>query len=166
VEQTQLVDYQFAGDTSHTFAQVFAPEHPSSLQLQTYWLECRAQHGAMRLGRDVPARAVTNLLRDLTVLEPIDGGTDYVFRLAGTGFLKRCGSDIKGRRFSTLYRGHAFTSGVSIMNACIREQQPMIYDVRLSTPLVTLRRHESIDLPIRSQDGSADLVLSGTFYFT
>jgi hypothetical protein len=165
VEQTQRVDYQFGDDASHKIAQVFAPEHPSSLQLEAYWLACRAKHGTMQLGRDVPARAITNLLRDLTVLEPVDGGTDYVFRLAGSGFLKRCGSDIKGRRFSTLYRGETFAAGVSIMNGCIREQKPMIYEVRLATPLGTLRRHESIDLPIKSQDGSTDFVVSGTFMF-
>lgn len=165
MQKADVIDYQFAGDTNHTFVQVFAPEHPSSVQLQAWWSECREKHGAMQLGRDVPARAITNLLRDLTVLEPVENATDYIFRLAGSGFLKRCGSDIKGRRYSTLYHGEALKSGIDIMNACIREQMPMIYDVRLSTPLATLRRHESIDLPIKSQDGTADFVVSGTFVF-
>lgn len=165
MEQIELVDQQFVGDADQVFSRLDEPTHPSSRQLYDCWLDCRARHGAMQLGRDIPGRAIPRLLRDLTVLEPIDGGSDFIFRLAGSGFLKRCGSDVKGLRFSVLYRGAVLRSNLDSMNTCIREQKPMIYDVRMATPRTILRRHESIDLPIKSQDGAADLVISGTFVF-
>ncbi len=159
------IDYQFGESANLAIAGVENPAHPSSIMLLEYWRECRKDNGAMTLGRDIPARRVGALLRDLLVLEPVDGGNDYVFRLVGSGLLKRYGRDVRGRRFSQLYTGSALAKCVDGMNECLRMDKPVVFDVRLLTGNITLRHHESLDLPIKARDGNRELVLSGTFYF-
>ena len=58
------------------------PTHPKAIRLLEFWNE-RAVDGIV-IGRDVPSRKIADLLSHISIGEPIEGGTDFRIRLAGS----------------------------------------------------------------------------------
>jgi hypothetical protein len=78
---------------------------PAQRALYLYWRDRTA-------GRAMPARADLDpldmpkaALRDMGLIDVIDGGRDFRYRLVGTNNVARMGVDITGRLASAVYQG-------------------------------------------------------------
>lgn len=88
-------------DTTSAVEFVGAPTHPDAMALLEYW-------NGKRGGRAMPDRADINpsdlvrLLPSLGIIEAIDGGRDFRFRLYGSMLADQTGIDRTGELFSEL----------------------------------------------------------------
>jgi hypothetical protein len=143
-----------------------APEHPSSKALIALWRLHEAESG-MRMGRDVPSRAIARFLSNISVCEPVGDWTDGRIRLAGTILTERFGRDIQGALISELY-GSDPAGGSMLLENARRAQatrQPGLLCTRVCAGEREVMRFEVVALPIFASDGRAPLSLVGTFRF-
>ena len=66
-----------------TVSEMDAPTHEGAKALLAYWSDC-CREGDFVMGRHVPARAITRLMKNLNVMEPVGSGKDFRFRLVGS----------------------------------------------------------------------------------
>lgn len=142
------------------------PGHPSSLVLVEYWRACEAR-GGLRMGRDIPSRALAPILRSLAISEPVADWSDSILRLAGLGYAQGYGRDVTGMRLSELHRddpkGHAFL--LEGARRAERENQPTFGEIRAMVGGQDAIRFEIVGLPIYAPDGVTKWNLSGAFRF-
>jgi hypothetical protein len=153
-------------ELEHRFRPVRSPEHPSTLKLIDYWKSCEAQ-GGMRMGRDIPARPLARLLRDLTVSEPIGDWEDARVRLAGSGMTEHFGREVSGLLNSEIFAGSAEDKQMMLAGArnVIARRRPGTVEHTLFDGERAVLRQEMTALPLLSPDGSAYWILIGTFNF-
>jgi hypothetical protein len=153
-------------ELEHRLAAVKTPVHPASIQLLAYWRECDAR-GGMRMGRDIPSRAIGALLRDLCVAEPVDNWVDARIRLAGSAMAEYFGRDVSGMLMSEIIGGseedwHLLMNGARYATA--HNKPGTVEQTLLDKGLVVLRQ-EMTAVPIWSPDGDARWLVTGTFNF-
>lgn len=153
-------------ELEHRFRAVREPEHPSTLKLIAYWQSCEAQ-GGMRMGRDIPARAIAKLLRDLTVSEPVGDWEDARVRLAGSGMNEHFGREVSGLLNSEIFAGRTEDKQMMLAGArnVIAKNRPGTVEHTLFDGERAVLRQEMTALPLLSPDGSAHWILIGTFNF-
>jgi len=61
--------------------------HEGAKQLLAYWTECNSSRGDLVVGRDLPCASLKKILSSLCLLEPVDEGSDFRFRLAPSGLI-------------------------------------------------------------------------------
>jgi len=144
--------------------QLAEPVHFGARVLRDYW-EDRQAHGGLVIGKDVPSRQVASVLRNLLVYEPIDGGTDFLVRLAGAAALRRFGRDVSGLKMSTLFAPPVFERRRDVVNEALRSGRPFIRDVRVVREGRPELRFEYIGLPALSPDRAAIWLLGGIFFY-
>jgi hypothetical protein len=153
-------------DLEHRMVVVQTPVHPCSIQLLNYWRECEAR-GGMRMGRDIPSRAIASLLKDLCVSEPIDDWADARVRLAGSSMTEYFGRDVSGMLMSEIHGGGE-SEWRTMMNgaryATAHNKPGTIEQTLLDNGRVVLRQ-EMTGVPIWSPDGEARWLVTGTFNF-
>jgi hypothetical protein len=88
----------------HRFAPQDKPAHPLSFQLIAFREACEVK-GGIRMGRDIPSRAVAPLLSHMMIHEPIDDWSDARVRYAGFGMAKYFGRDVTGLKQSEIEVG-------------------------------------------------------------
>jgi hypothetical protein len=154
-------------ELEHRMVVVQAPAHPCSIQLLNYWRACEAR-GGMRMGRDIPSRAIGPLLKDLCVAEPIGDWTDARIRLAGSTMTEYFGQDVSGKLMSEVVGGGRDRDFTLMMNgaryATTRNKPGTIEQTLLDQDRVVLRQ-EMTGVPIWSPDGDARWLVTGTFNF-
>jgi hypothetical protein len=138
-----------------------APVHFGARLLLEYWEE-RAAHGGIVLGRDVPSRKLSSILRNLAVYEPLEG--DFRIRLAGAAFLRRFGRDVGGARLSELFDGRAFERRRDNLLEILRTGRPAIHDVQLPQRKRAPLHFEALALPALSPTRSTGWLLGGMFF--
>jgi hypothetical protein len=150
----------------HRVTPVKVATHPSTIRLIAYWQQCE-ERGGLRMGRDIPARAIAALLKDLTVAEPVNDWADARIRLAGSGMAVHFGRDVSGALMSEIAGGaesdwRMLLAGAKSVIAHNRPgtiQQIILDDGR------EIQRQELTALPILAPDSDARWVLTGTFDF-
>jgi hypothetical protein len=155
------LDYRFALEPRKE------PEHPSAIQLLEYWKSCAAR-GGMRMGRDIPARAVAKLLSHVAVTEPVDDWRDGRMRLVGSGLADRFGHDITGLLISELFvyedkQMYALMLG-GAKRAATRGLPGFSID-RVMLDGKDVMRNQIIVLPVQAPDSEEVWALTGTFRF-
>jgi hypothetical protein len=139
-----------------------APSHPHARALLDYWNEiCRS--GDFVMGRDVPARTISKLMKHLTVFEPTDG--DFRLRLVGDLIRQKYGYDATGMLVSEVYDPVAGQQFVSLLSNVVARGRPVVQDVRLRGVLDDIYRADLLLLPVKAPDREATWVLDGTFYW-
>lgn len=78
------------------------PNHPNAQALLEFWRE-HEKSGGVRMGRDIPSRALARYLPNIIIAEPLSQWDDARIRLAGTAFMERFGRDVAGELTSRLY---------------------------------------------------------------
>jgi len=150
----------------HRMTVVKTPTHPSSIKLIDYWRACEA-HGGLRMGRDIPARAIGSLLKYLCVAEPVGDWTDARIRLAGSTMAEYFGRDASGLLMSEV-NGSSEDDFRLMMNgsryATTKNRPGTIEHALLDEGIVVLRQ-EMTTVPIWSPEGDARWLLTGTFNF-
>jgi hypothetical protein len=138
-----------------------APVHFGARLLFEYWEE-RAAHGGIVIGRDVPSRKLSSILRNLAVYEPLEG--DFRVRLAGAAFLRRFGRDVGGARLSELFDGRAFERRRDNLLEILRTGQPAIHDVQVPQRKRAPLHFEALALPALSPTRTTGWLLGGMFF--
>jgi hypothetical protein len=143
-----------------------APSHPSSIALMACWRELEAK-GGMRMGRDIPSRALVKLLPHILITEPIDNWEDARIRLAGTAMLERFGRDIAGTLVSQIYENDLDGAQLLLhLGRCATEsREPGVVDTRIFVDGIEMMHLEIVLMPINSADGSGVWNLVGAFRF-
>jgi hypothetical protein len=143
------------------------PEHPSSRLLLDYWRRCE-KRGGMRMGRDIPHRALAKVLAYVAVTEPVNGWRDGYMRLVGSGLTDRFGRDITGVLISELFvyddpQMYALMMGGA--KAAATERRPGFALDRILLHGKEVMRNEVVVLPVQAPDSDAMWALTGTFRF-
>ena len=139
------------------------PTHPKAKKLLAFWNEHAAD--GIVVGRDVPSRAIADILSNISIDEPIDGGSDYRVRLAGSSMSARFGRDITGMRMSEMFPPDEFQRHLATRRATIETGKPIIFSARLSEGVVERLHLEAVHLPVLAPDRVTKWVLVGVFYF-
>ena len=145
---------------------VESPEHPDSQRLLAYWQSCQAR-GGMRMGRDVPARAIAKLLRSIAVSEPVGDWDDAYIRLAGLSYSERFGRDIAGMNVRALY-GEDVQSAQAIVDGgryVAATGTPRFMHTRVMGETIELMRFEVISVPLFAPEDDRIWLLTGSFRF-
>jgi hypothetical protein len=153
-------------DFQHRIMVVKVPVHPSSIRLIAYWQECQAR-GGMRMGVDVPSRAIAPLLQDITVAEPVDDWRDARMRLAGSAMMAHFGRDVRGLLMSEIFAGEPGDMRLMLDGArsAIARNRPGTVEHIISDNGREVLRQEMTLVPVRSPDGNTGWSLTGTFNF-
>jgi hypothetical protein len=151
-------------DLSETAAQISEPVHFGARLLFERWRELQGGDGFV-VGRDVPARQLGGILRNLAVFEPLEDCRDFRVRLAGTAFLRRFGRDITGLKLSEIFQEAGLERHRANMAEVVRSGAPFAYDVKLKRGNRTVLHAEALRLPVQSADRMSTWVLSGLFYY-
>jgi hypothetical protein len=162
----RIVDHSHY-ELEHRMTVVQTPAHPRSIQLLAYWRECGAR-GGMRMGRDMPSRAIGSLLRDLCVSEPIGDWADARIRLAGSTMAEYFGRDVSGMLMSQIVGDGRENDFQLMMNgsryATANNKPGTIEHLLLDEGRVALRQ-EMTAVPIWSPEGDTRWLVTGTFNF-
>ena len=145
---------------------VAKPTHPLSIQLLTFWEDCE-ERGGMRMGRDVPSKAIQGLLHNLRVTEPIGNWDDAIVRLAGQMYFERLGRNISGMRNSEVYRDNP-DFGRQLLDIARRVCADRVPEFLVSTVSIgstEVMKFESVGVPIYAPDGIGRWIVGGTFQF-
>lgn len=132
-------------------------------ELYAYWT---AKRGA----RFAPSRAdidpveIPRLLPHLMLIDVIDGGARFRYRLAGTEIESRFGCPMMGRHIDELMRGRYAEYMLSLYRELLATKRPIYsesgYGRDESSPLYTRR----LMLPLSSDGQSVDMVLAGQIF--
>ena len=150
-------------DLSETVTRIPEPMHFGAKLLHERWCELQAGDGFV-VGRDVPARQLSRILRNLGIYEPLDDCRDFRARLAGTAFLRRFGRDITGLRLSDIYAPAKLEAQHALLSETIRGVAPSVIDVRIAREERVFLHFEFLRLPVLSPDRGETWVLGGIFY--
>jgi len=150
-------------DLNEVVTSILSPQHLGAQALYERWRDLQKSEGFV-VGRDVPSRELSDILRNLAVFEPIEDVTDFRARLSGTAFMRRFGRDITGLRLSEIFREGRFEFHRDSMAEVVRKRVPFAFDVNLQRGQRAFLRFEILRLPVLSPDRKATWVLSGLFY--
>ncbi len=151
-------------DLSETATQIPEPVHFGARLLFERWRELQGGDGFV-VGRDVPARQLGGILRNLAVFEPLDDCRDFRARLAGTAFLRRFGRDITGFKLSEIFQEPILEGYRAQMAEVVKSGAPLALDVKLQRGKRAFLHAELLRLPVQSADRTSTWVLSGLFYY-
>jgi hypothetical protein len=150
-------------DLREAVSPIPAPVHFGARLLYAHWRDLQ-KHDGLVVGRDVPSRHLSGILRNLAVFEPIDDLQDFRARLAGTAFLRRFGRDITGLKLSEVFLKTGFDTHRNSMAEIVRSRIPLTFDVKVQRGDRVFLKFEALRLPVFSPDRSGIWVLSGLFY--
>lgn len=153
--------------TNGTFRLVSEPKHPKARLLYDRWRE--QHHGT----GDLPTRdafhfeelGAHGLLGHVFILEPLDGGHDWRFRLLGSKILWMFGRDVTNVPLRTAYSFEEAEYRIKLSNWVADEQIPLFLE----------GQHESGDdkseievqaLPVKSRDHTAIWLIGTAFAAT
>jgi hypothetical protein len=151
-------------DHSETATRIAEPMHFGARLLFDCWRDLQGADGFV-VGRDVPARQLGGILRNLAIYEPMKGSHDFRVRLAGTAFLRSFGRDITGLKLSEIFREPHFERHHASMSEIVRSRVPQAFEVKMKRGGRTFLRAEALRLPVESADRLNTWVLSGLFYY-
>jgi len=142
------------------------PEHPGSIALIEHWLAHEA-NGGMRMGRDIPSRAMSKLLPNIAICEPVGSWEDGRIRIAGAILTERFGRDIAGILITELYCNDP--AGAEMLLDGARQAQetrkPGLLSTRVVANKIEVMRFEVVALPISAADGLTPWCIVGIFRF-
>ncbi len=120
-DETILVDVEFA-QSNEGF--------DKSFKILAYWDEIRTQHHAQREFLD-PLEIGSELLPHVVIIDVLDGGEDFEWRLFGGAHVQEYGVSLKGMRMSTLKRQNPDVRQVEqAFQFAVRNQSPTFYSLK------------------------------------
>jgi len=160
----QHVDHSYYG-LDHRFEVLPAPTLPVLQRLLEFRRGCEAK-GGMRMGRDVPSRAIAAVLSQTMILEPLAGWDDAIIRYAGFGTAKFFGRDVTGLRHSEIQKGdRSGTLGELFAEArgIVAENRCRVLDHRALNGGITIGHQEVVTFPILAPDGGSRWLFNAAF---
>lgn len=129
--------------------------------LLAYWSRLRG-HDSMPHHRLVDPAAMRPALGFVMMLDPVDGGRDFRYRLYGSTIALVSGFDMTGRLLSAHPAGvHATEFVIASTSACVQRGLPL-YTERQPARAERTMRWPRLVLPLRGDSGGVARVLAGT----
>ena len=147
-----------------TYTPLEFPAHPDAAFLLDYW-RAKESAGGLVIGRDIPSRSISRVLRNLMVNEPTADGHDFYIRVAGTMCLRRYGREVTGLLFSDLFDQPTFEHHCASAYESLRANRPMLLDVKVKRSGIEQAHYEIVRLPVWAPDKAARWSLVGVFFF-
>ena len=143
---------------------IWSPE-PADLTNQTlsflssYWLE-RCRNGALPPSREIDALELGPALGYVMLLEPVDGGSDFLYRVYGSRIVDYSRIEMTGRRVWDIPSPMVAAYFVATYRAVCRRREPLFSFHRAR--LEQFYAHwERLILPFVDEDGVVDRLLVG-----
>jgi hypothetical protein len=137
--------------------------HPDAALAMAFWR--RRSADGIKIGRDIPSRAVARLLSRAVVCAPLDDGEDFRIHLAGEAIHQYFGYDVTGRSITSVFEDPAeMKTRLDSMHAAVASGEPRMMRIIYRSGRVELRRHEAIALPVTAPNGKDRWVLVFAFY--
>ncbi len=152
-----------ASDFEEIRMRIDAPTQYGARLLVDHW-RARDEGRDFVVGRDVPARALAPVLRNLALYEPVDGASNFRIRLAGAAFMRRFGRDVTGMSLADVYNPANFTVQRNNLVEVMGSKESYIWDVNIVRDERLFLRYEAVRLPVLSPDRGKTWVMGGLFY--
>lgn len=121
-----------------------------------------AHDGSVPPARRIDALELKPALGYMMLLEPVDGGRDFRYRLYGSELARISGFDMTGQRLSTHPASfYAAEFGIASYRAVMRRRRP-VYTVRHPVGARLARRWQSLALPFVDDAGCVTRILGVT----
>lgn len=135
--------------------------HPGLAELLEHWKTLRGERQMPRRSDFNPAQ-VPRLLSALCLVEVIDGGNDYYYRVAGSRLEEMCGQKLQSRRFSEIPHAEARESMQATCKACVQSAGPVVIKNQLREPGRDHMSITAIILPLSDDGETVNMVLTLT----
>jgi hypothetical protein len=159
----RLVDWIESGMIHADYACVDALTHPDAALAVDFW-QARPADG-IRMGRDVPSRAIARLLSRTAIYEPVDSGMDFKVHLAGTSLRQRFGRDVTGESITQLFGAGDLPGRHQALKDVIALNEARMAHIVYSVASVDVLTVELLQMPIIALNGMDRWVLAFAFYF-
>jgi hypothetical protein len=132
-------------------------------ELHGYWDQRRG-------GRSMPARAdidvalIPTLLQYIFLIDVIDGGRDFRFRLAGTHFRDVTGQEVTGQLVAEAFPEQFGADVRRVWTKVVEEKRPVRGTGSLWIPGREHVRWEGIAMPLAEDDRSVNMLLGGVLF--
>lgn len=109
---------------------------------------------------DFPMDVLRPWIGQLVLMDVIDGGLDFRYRLIGTGIVTAVGRDLTGRLVSECDYEGELEKILACFRAPVREQRPVISRGRITwRPQKSFRAYENVHCPLRGEDSGIDMII-------
>jgi hypothetical protein len=149
-------------EQKRAYRRVHEPSHPQSVRLLAFQSN---KEGGLEIGRDVPSRAISGLLGNLIIYEPLADGADFRVHHAGTAYIAHYGGDVTGKLMSEIFEPAIFQYNRTVANGVIRRGVSEIFEANLSQFGITRRRYEIALLPVWARGRTGRWLLCAIFQF-
>ena len=136
------------------------PQYPDLRRLHDFWNEKRGRR-RMPAWKDVSVPELRPWLGHLNLLDVLDGGADFRFRVYGTKIAATFGIDHTGQRVSELPPSMADVLRSDYAEVC-RTGRPVLVD-RQRSAYEDFLRAEKLILPLSKDDTAPDMLLIGVY---
>ncbi len=141
------------------------PHHPLTIELLDYWTGCKA-NGDFVMGRELPARAISRLMKHLMVIEPVDGAATFRIRLAGMVLVERYGKNPTGMLTSDIYDSATLETFHGLYEKVLRTKRPVFASFGVIGALnEAIRQGEVPHFPMTAPDLRSTWILGGVFHY-
>jgi hypothetical protein len=137
--------------------------HPLALKAMEFW-DKRPADG-LEIGRDIPYRAIADLLKRIIVHEPVVEGRDLNVRLAGGAVRQRLGREIAGANLSELFPTPDFPDRRGSVMTAIHEGKPQWADCVLTGGTVDMLHTELVIMPVFAPNRVANWAMTFFCFF-
>jgi hypothetical protein len=155
-----------AKDTSFSDLEIIErPEVPLMQDLVAYWDRKRGDRLAPRRS-DIDPTEIPTHLANLHMMDVLDGGADFRYRLIGTAIVEGLGRDNTGKRLSELYadRPEVLHKLVARFALVANERRPIFSRGRIWwLPDRSYRRFAGSSLPLSDDGVTVNIILSEFF---
>ena len=103
---------------------------------------------------------VTWLLGYIYLIDVLDGGADYCFRLFGTFWEKMYGADLTGQRLSEIEMGGHLDVLRGDYDKVVSTRAPLFHPGKLVWPNQKSIKYERLLIPFSGDDGQVSLILA------
>lgn len=119
---------------------------------------------AMPQRSDFDPAQVPRLLANICLVEVIDGGADYFYRVAGSGLEEMSGQKLQGKLFSEVEHAAARESMRRTCESCVAAGRPVIIKNQLQEPGHDHMAITAVILPLSEDGETVDMLLTLTEY--
>lgn len=134
---------------------------PGLAEILQYWKTLCGDRPMPRRA-DFDPVAIPKLLANVCLVEVIDGGRDYYYRVAGSHLEEMSGQRLQGKLFSEIPHAKARQSMSATCDACVEAAAPVVIKNQLQEPG---REHLSITaiiLPLSDDGEAVNMILTMT----
>ena len=137
--------------------------HLKLAALQSFWESKAARKRSLPARVDFDVLELWPWLGNLALVEVIDGGADFRYRLHGTVMVEILGMDLTGRRLSGMTATMQEVAGREC-RAAVQSRRPTSFTrIRFDRPS-DHRRVTSLLLPLAADGSTVDMLLQGLYF--